>query len=110
MKESHNEGLATRIGPESCAGTREGVGEALTGVRAGRAFSRERNLLQGADAVGGSGRPHPARRYRETRRTPARSETPGMYGNTLRENREIPRSSTPDGGAGRIGKSKDVRR
>jgi len=32
------EGVATRGGPESCAGTREGAGEALTGVRAGRAM------------------------------------------------------------------------
>jgi hypothetical protein len=32
------EGLATRDGPESCVGVCEGVGEALTGVRAGRAI------------------------------------------------------------------------
>jgi len=43
MKESYVEGLADRNGPESCVGAREGVGEALTGVRAGRVFSRERD-------------------------------------------------------------------
>lgn len=36
---------------ESCAGFREEAGEALTGVRAGRSFSRE-ILLDGADALG----------------------------------------------------------
>jgi hypothetical protein len=36
MKEPYIEGVATHDGPESCAGAREGVGEALTGVRMGR--------------------------------------------------------------------------
>src|SRR5215469_11936935 len=41
MEESDIEGLATHGGPESCAGVREGVGEALTGgVQAGL-LSRE---------------------------------------------------------------------
>jgi len=38
MRTPDIEGVATRGGPESCAGTREGAGEALTGVRAGRAI------------------------------------------------------------------------
>lgn len=41
MKELHDEGLATHIDPESCAGAREGVGEALTGARIGWVLSRE---------------------------------------------------------------------
>jgi len=41
MKEPYIEGLATHDGPESCAGVREGVGEALTGGNAGRVLSRE---------------------------------------------------------------------
>ncbi len=36
MKESNIEDLASHDGPESCAGFRNGVGEALTGERAGR--------------------------------------------------------------------------
>ena len=36
MKELYIEGVAIHDGPESCAAVREGVGEALTGVRAGR--------------------------------------------------------------------------
>ncbi len=35
MEEPYIEGLATHDGPESCVGFREGVGEALTGVRIG---------------------------------------------------------------------------
>ena len=110
MKESHGEGVATHTGPESCGTAREGGAEALTGVRAGRVLSRERHFLRGADAVRRSGRPHPAHRYREMRRDPARSETPCTYGNTMRENREIPCSPAVDGTAGRTAKSKDVRR
>jgi len=110
MKESYVEGLASHSGPESCVVAREGTGEALTGVRAGRVLSRERNILRGADAVGVGGRPHPGHRYREMPGDPARSETPSMYGNTSRENREIPCPPAADGVAGRVGKSKDTRR
>ena len=110
MKESYVEGLAAHRGPESCVVAREGRGEALTGVRAGRVLSRERTFLRDADAVGEGGRPHATHRYREMRRGPARSETPCMCGNTSRENREIPRPPAADGAAGRIGKSKDTRR
>ena len=110
MKESYVEGLAAHSGPESCAVVRKGRGEALAGVRAGRVFSRESNELRGADAVRVSGRPHLVHRHREMHRSPARSETPCMYGNTSRENREIPCPPAPDGAAGRVGKSKDTRR
>ena len=106
MKESHGEGLAPHTDPESCAAVRE----ALTGERAGRVFSRERTSLRDADAVGEGGRPHPGRRYRETSRSPARSETPGMPGHTSRENRESLGSPVADGAAGRVGKSMDTRR
>ena len=57
--------LATHIGPESCGAAREGGVEALTGERAGRVFSRVRNLLRDADAVRRCGRPHRVHRYRE---------------------------------------------
>ena len=110
MKESYGEGPATHTGPESCGVVREGGVEALTGVRAGRVLSRERTHLRGADAVRTSGRHHPARRYRETRRSPARSETPSTYGSTSIGNREILCSPAADGASGRVGKSKDVRR
>ena len=110
MKESHGEGVATHTDPESCGAACKGGVEALTGARTGRVFSRERNSLRGADAVGESGRHHLEHRYREMLRSPARSETPCTYGSTSRENREILGSPAADGAAGRVGKSKDTRR
>jgi hypothetical protein len=110
MKESYGEGVATHTDPESCGAACKGGVEALTGARAGRVFSRERTFLRGADAVRRSGRPHPAHRYREMRRDPARSETPCTYGHTSHENRETLCPPAADAAAGRVGKSKDVRR
>jgi hypothetical protein len=46
----YGEGIANRIGPEPCAGMREGIGEASAGERAGQPLSRDRKLVPGADA------------------------------------------------------------
>jgi hypothetical protein len=47
-----SEGPANYAVPESCVrNCREARHEALTGVRVGQQLSRERNFLQGADAV-----------------------------------------------------------
>ena len=46
-----DEGLANHIGPEPCAGVREGVGEASVGVHAGQPLSRDRKQVSGPDAV-----------------------------------------------------------
>jgi RNA-directed DNA polymerase len=90
MKESYGEGGATHTGPESCGGARKGDGEALTGERTGRVFTRERANLRDADALGAGGRPHPARRHRQTDESPARSQTPSMFGHTSDETQESP--------------------
>ena len=58
MKESYSKDLANHTGPESCAGTRKGAGEALTGVCTGQVLSRESHIFRGADAVNSSGRQH----------------------------------------------------
>jgi hypothetical protein len=92
MRELYIEGVATHGGPESCAGVREGGGEALTGVRAGRAIEPRNHLIRGADVVSRGGRQHRRQRYRELPVDPARSENPCMRGISTRENREIPRS------------------
>jgi hypothetical protein len=110
MQKSCDGELATHIGPESCGASRKGSVEALTGERAGRVFSRVRDLLRDADAVGDSGRPHLVHRYREVRESPARSETPCTHGDTSRGNREIPALPRVAVTLGRIGKSKDARR
>ena len=111
MKEPYEEGVATHFGPESCAVVREGGGEALTGVRPGWPLSRENvDSFRGADALAGGGRPHSARRHRETRRDLARPETPRTDGTIPHGNREVPRLSATEGAADRIGKSEDTRR
>jgi len=110
MQKSYECEIATHIGPESCGAARKSSVEALTGERAGRVFSRERNLLRGADAVGESGRHHLVHRYREVQGSPARSETSCTYVNTSLGNREIPRPPRAAVALGRIGKSKDARR
>ena len=99
---------------------REGVGEALTGVRAGRVWSREIHAprrkareVRGAEAVEISRRPHRACRIGEAGMDPARSETLRTRASTLFGNREIPRPSAPRWEAWapeRIEKPKGVRR
>jgi len=120
MKESYVEGLAAHDGPESCVGVREDFGEALTGVRAGRVFSRERTHPPGC------------RRCKEMRK--ATSGVPPSQGTAepravvdpvhvrkhLAREPGDPTFTAPDlpaeamakagGRAGRIGKSKDTRR
>jgi hypothetical protein len=120
MKESYVEGLASHGGPESCVHDREGVGEALTGVRAGRVLSREiqtpwrePRANRGAEAVRVSRRPHRRCRVGEAAPDPARSETPRTRGNISHGNREIPRPSAVRWeafAAERIVKPKGVRR
>src|ERR1700730_5945512 len=110
MQKSYECEVATHIGRESCGAAREGGVEALIGELAGRGFSRVRQSLRSADAVGESGRPHPVHRYREVQRSPARSQTPCTYGSTSNGNREIPGSPRIAVALGRIGKSKDARR
>lgn len=104
MKESYVEGLTSHGGPESCARNREGVGEALTGVFAGRPLSRViripwRNSREdrGAEVVRINRRPHRRCRHGEAAEDPARSETPHTRRNVLHGNREIPRSSAAAG-------------
>jgi len=117
MKVSYVEGVANHNGSESCGAAREGGVEALTGGRTGRVLSREihallrkRQVLRDADEVENGGRQYRVHRHRKVYQDPARSETPCMYASTWGGNREIPRLPAAERAAGRIGKSKDVRR
>ena len=75
MKVHHDEGVANHIDPESCAVTREGLGEALTGERIGQPSSRERGNILGADAVLFAEGETEGRVNRECPEDPAWSET-----------------------------------
>ena len=117
MKVSYVEGIANHNGLESCVSVREDEGEALTEERTGRVLSREihallrkQQVLRDADEVENGGRQYRVHRHRKVYQDPARSETPCMYASTLFGNREIPRLPAAERAAGRIGKSKDVRR
>ena len=91
MKEPHKKGVAHHFGPESCAWVRKDVGEALTGVRAGRLLSREKVLDSRVPILwtlveGNTVRIDSARSARTLRgRRPL-----STHGNTLHGNREIP--------------------
>jgi len=106
MKESYTEGPASHGDSESCTDARKDVGEALTGAHTGRVLSRENRCDQDADAVELSGRQHARARQGECAGGPARSETSGTGGNSMRENREIPQPPTGTDPEGRAGKAK----
>jgi len=90
MKESYTECLASHGDPESCADARKDAGEALTGAHTGGVLSRENKRKQGADGLLLFGRQYAYARKGESASNPARSETSSTYGNSMRENREIP--------------------
>ena len=99
MKVSYVEGLASYRGSESCVHIRKGVGEALTGVLAGRVLSREihapqrkQRVVRGAEAAETCRRPHRCWRIDEAAPDPARSQTPCTRANTLLWNRKVPLS------------------
>ena len=88
MKVHCDEGVATRIGPESCALACEDQGEALAGGRVGWVLSRE-STIPGADPVPPGGRRDDLLRQREWQVGPARSETPCMHASSMHGSREI---------------------
>ena len=51
MKVHCDEGVATHVAPDPCAGVREDVGEASVGERIGQPLSREIVMNPGADVV-----------------------------------------------------------
>jgi RNA-directed DNA polymerase len=81
MREPCVEGVAAHGVPESCAGVREGVGEALTGARAGWVIEPRNQWHWGADAVTKGGRQDRWQRYRELLVGPARSRELGHVRN-----------------------------
>ena len=77
MKVRYGEGLATHTAPESCAVTREGSGEALTGARTGGVSSGVSYIVRGADAVVACRRQQAVVRHRKVLIHPASSLDPG---------------------------------
>src|SRR5215813_6508750 len=101
MKESYRKGLANHPDPESCVANRKVAIEALTGGTCRQGIELRNNRDQSADAVTHDGRQYRRKRHRKLSADSAQSETPGMQGNSTRENRETP--STPVAKAVRAG-------
>jgi hypothetical protein len=102
MKEPYRKGVAHHPDPESCAGGRKAAGEALTGAHVGWVWSSEIYLLFRVPTLCSRAEGHIAGGERAmSPADPAESETPGMRGNSERENRETP--GTPPAGGGPVG-------
>lgn len=105
MKVRHRKGLASRPGPESCGGVREGVVEALTGEGAGQPLSREitesgaPTLLSEAEGHIDEGA------TRESSTSPTRSKTLSMRRSSPNRNCEISSAPAAKLAAGRLGKA-----
>jgi hypothetical protein len=101
----YDEGIANHVGPESCAGAREGLGEALTGGSIGQPLSRERVSFWV---------PTPCIRWKATcpvataqaSGRPGVVRDPGMCRRSLRGNRELSRSTVRQSPPVRIGKAR----
>src|SRR5450631_131896 len=103
----HDEGVANRIDPESCADTREGIGEALTGERIGQPLSRESTLILGADVVPVT-EGNTDGRDNASAQTARRGLDTGMCARSLLGNREISWSASASMRAAlvRVGKAR----
>ena len=105
MKVRYSEGLAIHTDPESCAGIREGAGEALTGARIGGVSSGVSNIVRGADAVVACRRQQVEVRQCEDRSHPASSLDPQHVRTSLvREPGDL-RSALGSRAQGRVGKA-----
>jgi len=110
MKESYGEGVAIHTGPESCTLTRKGLGEALTGVRAGRVFSREILLESRVPTLWDRWKATLGVSLARDTLGPCAVADLGTYGNTSHGNREIPYWPSGRGSGGHVGKSEDTSR
>lgn len=95
MEELYIEGLATHGGPESCVGGLRRRGEALTGVRAGRAIEPRNQRDRGADTVQEVEGHIAGGVIASCWRAPRGQRNQGMYGTFMRENWEIPLLARP---------------
>jgi RNA-directed DNA polymerase len=99
MKEPYTEGAASHGDPESCDGGRKASGEALTGAHTGGVLSRENNQTRVPTTLPHAEGETPGSEEGERTGDPARSKTSSTCGNSMRENREIPCSTTGNGAA-----------
>ena len=90
MKASYGEGVATHTDSESCVGLPQGGGEALTGARTGRVWSREIAYNSRVPTPWARWQATPGLSLPRDSQDPARAETSSKYENTSHGSREIP--------------------
>ena len=109
MQEPYKQGRAYQFGPESCAGPREGAGEALTGGSSGQPLSSEIITLC-VPTLSCQGEGHTSSQRNQDRELigdATESQTLRMDRHLPRGNRETPETPLPVGGRGRLGKVTD---
>ncbi len=106
LGEFYTEGLAPHGGPGPCVDVPRGRGEAWVGVRAGLVIEPRNHGDRGADVVKAAEGNTVGGVMRESSTGPARSESQGMYGISMGENRESP--CAPAGFDHRAGRSGNV--
>ena len=105
MQESHNEGVASHIGPESWGGDRKAVSQALTGECMDWVLSLENRIVRSADGLTSHGRQHLSGRHGKARPDSAWSKTPATYRHTSREWREVTLLGASNGSFTEAGRS-----
>src|SRR5258708_30028533 len=83
----------------------QGCGRSVDRGTCGLGIELRNNRDQSADVVPHGGRQHRRMRHRKYPQDSAQSETPGMYGNSTRENRETPSMPAGKDTAGRVGEA-----
>lgn len=108
MKVSYGKGLANHIGPESCAGGSNPIGEALTGEQAGWVLSHEKRINFRVPTRSDSREGHTARALARARsRLCVVRDPEHVWKHSERESGEPVFAQREDGSLGCIGKSKD---
>src|SRR5438094_8610834 len=100
-----DEGVATHIGPESCAGAREGIREALTGECTGQPSSRERNNSRAPTQSSTRKATRTGAQFASAR-TARRGQRPWHAQRSLHGNREVSRPTVRYAPPVRMGKAR----
>ena len=109
MKVSRGEDVASHSDPESCAGSREAAGEALTGESAGPVLSCEIRSFGAPTPLSEAEGNTDARDNRECAAGSTQSQTRSMRGNFLTGTWEVPSASTGvSGGSAEKGASQTL--
>ena len=94
MRVPYGEGVASHTGPESCGHAREGMVEALTGVRAGWVIEPRNPYCPGRRRADVTRKAKLAGPPGEGRPGPAGSKTPGTHASISLGRRSLPREGS----------------